>query len=212
MLTIYGAPTFNATKIVLTAEELGLEYKYVHIDLRKGEQKTTEHLSRHPLGKVPAIEINEKSLFESNSICRFLASSEDSSLYSGDKYQLAIIDQWVDMMSHHTGRWLGIFYFQEFITPRFFKKEANQDALTEAKGFLDEQLPVIDKHLSENKYFAGDVLTIADTIAFSFFYTHEMSSVDFSEYENISQWYSAIRKSAAFERTKNRMDKIHGVL
>jgi glutathione S-transferase len=212
MLTIYGAPTFNATKVVLTAEELGLDYDYVHIDLREGEHKSPEHLLRHPLGKVPAIEYNGKPLFESNSICRFLASSEGSPLYNGDHYQLAVIDQWVDMMSYHTGRWVGVFYFQEFITPRFFKKEANQDALAEAKGFLDEQLPVIDKHLSGNKYFAGDVLTIADTVAFSFFYTHEMSSVDFSEYENISQWYSAIRKSAAFDRTKTCLDEAHGAL
>lgn len=212
MLTIYGAPTFNATKIVLTAEELGIKYDYVHIDLRKGDQKSRAHLSRHPLGKVPAIEYNGKFLFESNNICRFLASSEDSSLYSGDAYQLATIDQWMDMMAQHTGRWLGIFYFQEYIAPRFFNSEPNQEALAEAKGFLDEQLPVIDNHLSGNQYFAGDELTIADTVACSYFYTHEMSNFDFSEYENISQWYSAIRKSAAFDRTKTCLDEAHGSL
>ena len=119
MLTIYGAPTFNATKLVFTAEELGLDYDYVHIDLRKGEHKTVEHIARHPLGKVPAIEIDGKPLFESNSICRFLAVNESSSLYEGDAYQLALIDQWADMMSHHAGRWLGVYYFQEFIVPRF---------------------------------------------------------------------------------------------
>jgi glutathione S-transferase len=212
MLTIYGAPTFNATKIVLTAEELGLSYDYVHIDLRKGEQKSPDHLLRHPLGKVPAIEYNGKPLFESNSICRFLAANESSPLYTGNAYQLAVIDQWADLMAHHTGRWLGIFYFQEFITPRFFKSEPNQEALAEARGFLDEQFPIIDKHLSTNQYFAGDVLTLADTIAFSYFYTHEMSSVDFSEHENISQWYSAIRKSVAFDKTKRCLDEAHGTL
>lgn len=212
MLTIYGAPTFNAIKVVYTAEELGLEYDYVHINLLKRDQKSPEHLARHPLGKVPAIDIDGKTLFESNSICRFLAVKENSPLYGGDAYQRAVIDQWVDMMAHHSGRWLGTFYFQEVVIPIMFKRESNQDALTEAIGFLDEQLPVIDKHLSENNYFAGDTLTIADTIAFSYFYTHEMTSIDISKYKNISQWYAGIRKSAAFERTKTRLDEAHASL
>jgi glutathione S-transferase len=209
MLTIYGAPTFNATKIVLTAEEIGLEYDYVHIHLPKGEQKSPEHLARHPLGKVPAIEFDGKALFESNSICRFLAVENNSDLYSGDTYQKAVIDQWVDMMSHHTGKWLGVFYFQEYITPLFFKREANQDALAEAQGFLDEQLPVVDKHLKNNNYFAGDNKTIADTVAFSFFITHEKSSADFSQYDNIMKWFSSIKNSPAYERTKICLDKAH---
>ena len=212
MLTIYGAPTFNATKLVFTAEELGLDYDYVHIDLRKGEHKTPEHIARHPLGKVPAIEIDGKPLFESNSICRFLAVNESSPLYEGDAYQLALIDQWADMMSHHAGRWLGVYYFQEFIVPRFFKREPNQEALDEAKVFLEEQLPVIDNHLSNTPYFAGDKLSIADTIAFAHFYTHEMSSIDISPYKNIEQWYAGIRNSASFSRAKSRMDEAHGEL
>ena len=209
MLTIYGAPTFNATKIVFTAEELGLEYDYVHLDFLKGQHKSPHHLAKHPLGKVPAIDIDGKSLFESNSICRFLAANENSPLYGGDAYQRAVIDQWVDMMAHHAGRWLGVFYFHEFAVPYFFKREPNQEALAEAKGFLGEQLPVIDRHLAGNSYFAGDVLTIADTIAFSYLHTHEITSIDISQYENINQWYAGIRRREAFERAKARMDKAH---
>ena len=212
MLIIYGAPTFNATKIVFTAEELGLDYDYVHINLIKGEHKSPEHLARHPLGKVPVIEIDGKPLFESNSICRFLAAKENSSLYGGDAYQRGVIDQWVDLMAHHAGRWLGMFYFQEVAVPIMLQREPDQNVLAEAKGYLDEQLPVIDKHLSENNYFAGDMLTIADTIAFSYFHTHEKTSADISNYKNINRWYAGIRKSPAFERARARMDEAHASL
>jgi glutathione S-transferase len=211
MLTIYGGPTFNTTKIILTAEELGLKYEYIHIDLRKGEQKTAEHLQRHPLGKIPAIEYNGQPLFESDSICRFLTTVESSSMYSGDAYQRAIIDQWIDLMALHAGRWLGAAYFQEYISPLFFKAKPKQEVLDEANGFLDEQLPIIDARLAENKFLAGNKMTIADTIAFSYFYTHEFSSIDFSNYKNITNWYKAIRQRPAFLKTKDCLDKTHNL-
>ena len=35
---------------------LGLDYDKVSIALPKAEQKSADHLARHPLGKVPAME------------------------------------------------------------------------------------------------------------------------------------------------------------
>jgi glutathione S-transferase len=193
MLIIYGGPTFNATKVVLTAEEGGVKYDYVSLDLSGGEHKTPEHMSRHALGKIPAIEHNGRALFESCAICRYLAQAFETNLYAGDVFQKGIIDQWVDLMNSHVGRWLGVVFFEEFIKPNFLKQESAQAALDEAKGFLDAQLPAIDEQLANNAYLAGDSLSIADTIAFSFFQTQELTSVDTSPYANIDSWYKEFK-------------------
>ena len=192
MLKIYGAPTYNALKVVLTAEEAGMDYDYIEMNLAEGEQKSPEHLERHVLGKVPAIEHDGNALFESGAICRYLAQVSDSSLYAGDDYQRAVIDQWVDLMSEHVGRWLTTHYYQEFIKPVYFKQDTDQAALEEAQIFLKDQLPAVDKQLAKYSYLAGDTFSIADIFAFSYFQTHERTSVDFGEYVNISRWYEEV--------------------
>lgn len=203
MLKIYGGPTFNAVKVVLTAEQAGLEYEYIAMNLPEGEHKTPEHLTRQALGKIPAIEHNGKPLFESAAICRYLAQVSNSSLYDGDIYEKAIIDQWIDMMTCHAGRWLGALYFNEFIKPLYFKQEADQAIVSEATEFLSQQLPVIDKQLAKSKYLASDNLTIADLFAFSYFQTHEKTSVDLSAYANITAWYDNIKQLPSVAKTND---------
>ena len=205
MLKIYGAHTFNAAKVVMTAEELGMAYEYIELDFSKGEHKSPEHLQRHPLGKVPVIEHRGQFIFESNVICKYLAAAQQASLYPDNLSLRVIVDEWIDLMAHHTGRWLGTCYFQEYVRKVIFNQSPEQGALEEAKGFLETQLPVIDSHLSEKKYIAGDVYTVADIIAFCFFQTHEKTSVEIDGFANISRWYADINQRPSVEATRKHV-------
>ncbi|HRW30250.1 MAG TPA: glutathione S-transferase N-terminal domain-containing protein, partial [Emcibacteraceae bacterium] len=106
MLKIYGGKTYNAVKVLMTAEELGLDYDYVSLDFKKGEHKMPEFLKVHPLGKVPAMEHNGHPIFESNNMCRYMANISDKRLYSADPLGAAKIDQTVDFIGYHIGRWI----------------------------------------------------------------------------------------------------------
>lgn len=86
--------SFNTTKVLYVAEELGVEYRYTALDPSKGEHKTPEHLKRHPMGKTPTLNHDGNCLFESSTICRYLASVENSPLYpTPDFYRCAVIDE-----------------------------------------------------------------------------------------------------------------------
>ena len=67
-MNIYSFPTFNLAKILITAEELNLDYQLHLLDAKQGDHKKPEHIARHPLGRVPAIELNGRHYIESNSI------------------------------------------------------------------------------------------------------------------------------------------------
>ena len=199
-MKIYGFPTFNVLKVLFTAEELGLDYEFVMLDAQQGQHKTPEHIRRHPLGKVPAIEHDGNYLFESATICRYLAVIAESPMYAGTPLQRATIDQWMDMVGHHVGRWLAVYFWEEIIKPQFMRQPGDQDALKEAAGFLEKQLPAINTQLGESRFLASDQLSIADTYACSYFTVTEKTSASIGTYSNISRWYEEVTSRPAFAR------------
>ncbi|MDX1492006.1 MAG: glutathione S-transferase family protein [Pseudohongiellaceae bacterium] len=205
MLKIYGGSTFNATKVLFTALELGLDFEYIHLDFAKGEHKSEEHLSRHPLGKVPALEHNGKYLFESASLCRYLSNISGQKLYSADPYRAAEIDQMVDFNCHHVGRWLAVYFYQEVILKMYFKKDADPVAIKEAKGFLDQYLPFIDQTLATNKFLCGKELTIADTVTYPYFSAAQQTTADLSAYANIGRWMAELSERPAYQAAVSKM-------
>ena len=54
-------------------EELQLPYQLHQFDIFKGEGQTPEYLRIHPLGAVPAVEIDGTVMFESGAICHWLS-------------------------------------------------------------------------------------------------------------------------------------------
>lgn len=200
MLKIYGGSTFNATKVLFTAVELGLDYEYIHLDFAAGEHKSEAHLARHPLGKIPAIEHNGHHLYESASLCRYLANISQQKLYSAQALQAAEIDQMIDLLCHHAGRWLAVFFYQEVVMKKYYQKEPDVKAIAEAQGFLDQQLPFLEKTLSSHAFLCGEKLTIADTVAFPYFHACQSTSLNLQAYPSIRRWIEQVAARPACQR------------
>ena len=193
MYTFYGFDTFNTKKVLLTAEELGVDYQLKLLDPTKKELQTPEHLARHPLGKSPVLEHNGHMLIESASICRYLSNTQQQNLYSRDPYQAAKIDQTMDLMGYHVGHWLAVFYWHEIILKKYFRKEPDLDAIANAELMLQKSLPAIERFLSESTFLGGNHLTIADTFSFAYFEIHELTSVKLDAYPHIINWYNSFK-------------------
>lgn len=199
-MKLYGFPTFNFTKVLFTAEETQQPYDIQWINPAKGEHKTPEYLEKHPLGKVPCVEIEGEGFFESNNICRLLAELYDESLYGRDAAERARINQWIDLTGYHAGRWMAAIFYNEYIKPHLLQQEADPAALAEAYGFLEQQLPAIEKTLSQRDYLAVDRFTIADIILFSYCHTQTVCSLHFEQYPAIMSWYDRVANRPAFAR------------
>jgi len=194
MLKIYGNKTFNAVKAVLVAEELGLDYEYVVIDFASGEMKSPEYMKIHPLGKIPAMEHDGEAIFESNNMCRYLANISGKKLYSDDPLQASKIDQTVDFIAHHVGKWITTYFFQEIVKKAFGRGEPDAAAIEEAAEFLTQQLPYLDGLLADNDFLCGNEISIADCVAFAMIMAHEYTSFEIKEYENICRWYDQMKE------------------
>ena len=197
---IYSFPTFNLTKVLLTAEEAEVPYTLHLLDLQKGEHKSPEHMARHPLGKVPAVEIEGTNYFESNAICRLIAEKYAPSLYADTPEKRAMINLWLDFMSQHIGRWIAVPMFEETLGPAFLGRQPDAAAIAEAKGYLDEQLPVLDQQLAQDGYLANGALSIADLVGCCYFETIPYCSVDLDSYPNIVRWLDTLQSRPAYAR------------
>lgn len=192
-MDIYSFYTFNLTKVLLTAQALKSPYQLHLFDITKGEHKSAEHKQRHPLGKVPVVEIEGVNYFESNAICRLLAERSNNQLYGNTPELRAVVNQWIEFSTQHIGRWLTVVFFEQNVKPVLFGGETNLSAIDEAETYLAEQLPVIESQLTKHKYLASDDFTIADIIAFSLFSTTDISGVQLSKYPQITQWIKTIK-------------------
>jgi len=209
MYQIHGLSiSSNTTKTVYVAEALGIDYDYVSMDFRKGEHKTPEHFARHPLGKLPTLTHDEKTLFESNTICTYLASMENSSLYPSEEiYYRATIDQWLAFFTNHLGRWLNSYAFEKMLKVKFSLGEPNKDAEQEAFQFIQQQLPCINDQLKQHKYLTGQNISIADYVAFAYFEIAEMANLSLSDFPETSSWYHELKTSDVIALAHKKLGK-----
>ncbi|KAI1843820.1 hypothetical protein JX266_010079 [Neoarthrinium moseri] len=81
-LNIYGRAAVNPDKLTIAAEELGIPYNYIHMDMLAGEPKTEWYASINPNGRMPVVvHIKEDgtsvTVFESGSCLLYLANEFD---------------------------------------------------------------------------------------------------------------------------------------
>ena len=68
MLKFYYHPTPNPMKIALYLAETGLPYELVPVDTAEGKQHSPEFRAINPNGKVPAIDDDGTTVFDSTAI------------------------------------------------------------------------------------------------------------------------------------------------
>jgi len=73
MMTLYYAPGACSMAAHIVLEESGEKYTLQRVDLANGEQKTEAYLKIHPLGRVPALRLdNGEPLSENTAILPYL--------------------------------------------------------------------------------------------------------------------------------------------
>jgi glutathione S-transferase len=68
----FDASTYVRTVKMVLAEKGATQFKQVQLNVLKGEPKTSEHLERHPFGKVPVLDHDGMRILETSAITRYL--------------------------------------------------------------------------------------------------------------------------------------------
>jgi glutathione S-transferase len=156
---VYGDARATCTqRVLILLEELDLKYDIKTVDLSKGEHKTPEFLKLQPFGKVPAVKYDDRNLFESRSILRYIAknNTDIKDLLGGTD-----VDIWLEVESQNYNPPVS-----RIVNEKMFKKwrgekpdlEVVKRSVEELEGVLD----VYEKRLSTVPYLGGEEFSIAD--------------------------------------------------
>lgn len=160
MITLYFNRFSRATRPRWLLEELGVPYELKTIDMRKGEHKSPEYLNVHPLGKLPALVDDGKTVIESLAICQYLAARFADKGLGPTPEESADYHQWAAYAQVTLEPEIGAYFYA---SSGMFGP-VNPEAAAKAKASFVALAPALDAHLTGKSYVCGDRFTAADVI------------------------------------------------
>lgn len=204
MIDAYVWTTPNGFKLLIALEELALPYEAHWVDISKGEQLRPEFLAINPNNKIPAIRDRQGpggaplSVFESGAVLAYLADKAGRLMGEGAQRYATL--EWLFFNAGGTGPTLG----QLGYYTRFAKDEppAVLEAGKARFGKEAERLfGVLDRRLAASPYLAGDELSVADIMNFTWpSAARTLLGLDLSAHRHLSRWLDELAARPAFAR------------
>jgi glutathione S-transferase len=193
-LLIYGdRVSGNCLKVKWTAEKLGLAYRWIQIDLFKGETRTPEFLAMNPAGQVPTVVLEDGlPLAQSNAIILHLA--EGSALIPQDPYDRARMLEWLfwEQYSH-----------EPYIAVARFHRHLLGKPASEIEPRLMERgnaaLARMEAQLAKTPFLVGGSPTLADVALVAYTRVAHEGGFDLGQYPSVKAWVARVEAALGIE-------------
>ncbi len=199
MLKILGRPTSaNVQKVVWLCDEVGLAFDREDVGGPFGGNDRPEYLALNPNGRVPTIVDDGFVLWESNACVQYLASKHGAgSWYPDDLRVRADAVRWMDwtlgtLASAHVPVFQGLIR-----TP---PEKRNPEAIKAGRDNFSRQLAILDRHLGDNAYLAGEAITMGDMPPSILVFRWFNLDIERENYPNLKRWYDAIAARPSFKK------------
>lgn len=202
-LNIYGYAAVNPTKLTIAAEELGIPYNFINLDIRAGELSSKWYRAINPNGHAPAIvhvkdDGTSVTVFESAACLLYMAGEFGKE----DKLSFPVgTQEYWDQLSWLSWQVAG--YGPMMGQSCHFSRYAAEDVPYGSWRYTAEARrlnSVLDQRLSTSPFVAGDRLTIADIAVFSYANSAKWCNVDVDEFPNVKLWRDKLLGRPAFQR------------
>lgn len=195
MLTLFYAPGACSMAAHIVLEESGEKYEPKRMDLSKGEQRAPEYLKIHPMGRVPALKLDDGSpLTENTAILPYLGKR--FGLWPTDPVAeakaLSVIGFFaatVHPANGHIGR-----------TERYTDDKAAFPGIqAKAKSSYAEYMKQIDAMYAGREWLS-DKYSVLDPYAFVFYTWHARRGEPVAELKHYTAAKERMLKRAAVQR------------
>jgi len=210
-LQLYSLGTPNGVKVTVMLEELlalghsGAEYDAWLINIGEGDQFGSGFVEVNPNSKIPALMDHSTTpptrVFESGAILLYLAEKFGALMPSDPAKRAACLSWlfWQMGSAPYLGGGFGHFYAY---APVKIEYCINRFAME-----VKRQLDVLDRHLAEHRYMAGDEYSIADIAIWPWYGAlvagHLYDAAEFlqtASYTHVNRWTNEIAERPAVKR------------
>ncbi|MEO0369198.1 MAG: glutathione-dependent disulfide-bond oxidoreductase, partial [Pseudomonadota bacterium] len=210
-LQLHSLATPNGVKVTIMLEELlelgneGAEYDAYLVRIDQGDQFGSDFVKINPNSKIPALMDHSTEpptrVFESGAILLYLAEKFDAFIPNDPKSRTECMNWlfWQMGSGPFLGGGFGHFYA--------YAPEKIEYAIDRFAMEVKRQLDVLDKHLADNEYMAGDEYSIADIAIWPWYgalvrgLLYEAGEfLDVESYTNVQRWMKQIMARPAVQR------------
>jgi glutathione S-transferase len=200
MLEIWGRKnSFNVQKVLWCCEELEIPYQRHDAGGLFGGTDEDAYLASNPTGLVPTISDDGFTLWESNTIIRYLSAKHGAgTLWPEDPAERALADKWMDYQ-------LGAFFpaFKDALVGlvRTAPENRNPEKIEAAVRATAGVITVLDAHLEDNDYVAGSSFTMGDVALGSLVYRWLELDIERPDLPALRSWYERLTDRPAYQKT-----------
>ncbi len=193
----------NCMAAVMTAAALGLPLETEFVDITAGAQHQPGYLALNPNGLVPTLRDGDFVLWETNAITQYLAAAKPgNTLWPEDRRRRADIARWQFWALAH---WFPA--VQPYMWENLFKRlrglgDPDPAALAGAAAKLKKYAGVLDDHLGDRAWLAGDGLTLADISVASYLMYARPARIPLEDYPAIRRWFGAVEMLPAWQKAQ----------
>jgi glutathione S-transferase len=196
MLKLWGRlSSINVRKVVLTAQLLEVPFERIDAGAGFGVTKTPEYVARNPNALVPTLEDDDFVLWESNAIVRYLcAKHPEGGLYPQDLRTRFDAERWMDWQQttlNNAGREA---FIQCFRTP---EDRRSAQAIAASEAATAPLLALLDAHLAQRPFMAGERLTMADIPIACEIHRWWGLPLRHAAHPHVRRWYEGLRQRPA---------------
>ena len=187
--------SLNVRKVLWTLDELGLAYEREDWGAGFASTKDPGFLAMNPNALVPVLIDEHGALWESNTICRYLAAG--APLLPEGRRARAVVEQWMDWQATELNTaWRHAFAGLVRKAPGFddpAQIAASVEAWNTAMGLLDARL------VDTGAYVAGEAFTLADIVLGLSTHRWLHSPIQRVEWPALTAYYARLKQRPAFE-------------
>ena len=198
MIKLYLTPGTRAGRVAWLLEELEIEYELEVLPFTKEGLKSSEHRSRHALGRVPVIEDGDVTIFESGAIIQYILDRYDS---KGLKPEISSEDypyylQWFHYCEGMVMPPMNQIVVQTILLP---PERRDENVLKQAKNLLTKSLMMVNANLADKEYLIGDFSAADLMLGHACYMSNRMGCVT-DEMQHIKDYVARISARPAFKK------------
>ncbi len=206
-VVLYGPAYSTYTRTArLALEEKGVAYDLREVDTLAGEGQKAEHLARHPWGKVPVLEHDGFSLYETVAIARYVDEAfPGPALMPSDAKRRARVAQVCSVLDSYGWQPMVITVFVQRVVVPMRGGKPDQGAIDAALPQAGRVLAAVEGLMDGGEFLIGGALSLADlhlAPILDYFARTEDGRAALARHPRLSAWWGRTERRPSVGRTR----------